>query len=210
MNKENLTYYIKSIGKSTWVSFYKFIMVSTYVLPWVLMVALIVVIGKYSWYQNLSFKQIIDLIELLVWPVVAFTSLMFFRKVFTYLFFSLEEFSFFGTKGRLKSVQEMIQTKASELFEKEKRDKEDQEIIKSLGSSTANTQKAIDLAEKLFEDKKTLQREILELKVNEQKLLAQIDILKRPMPNLTYESSLEEVGDIGTTNIEASRIDQDK
>ncbi|MFA6550817.1 MAG: hypothetical protein WCT36_05725 [Candidatus Gracilibacteria bacterium] len=54
---------------------------------------------------KLDFLRFIDII---VWPFATLTALFFFKKVFTYLFFSMEEFNFFGLKGNLKHIDEVI------------------------------------------------------------------------------------------------------
>ncbi|MCK5466553.1 hypothetical protein KAI56_03615 [Candidatus Parcubacteria bacterium] len=60
-------------------------------------------------YKELSLSNFLKIIDILAWPVVFFLAFYFFRKVFTYLFFSLRGFNFFGIKGELKSPEKMIE-----------------------------------------------------------------------------------------------------
>jgi hypothetical protein len=67
--------------------------------------------------SNLTFEQLIELLRVFVWPAIVLISLLFFRKVFTYLFFSIEEFNFFGAKGKLKNVRTVVMEKAQDMYE---------------------------------------------------------------------------------------------
>ncbi len=61
-------------------------------------------------YQNhITYENFTGIIQILIWPTVVFFAILFFRRVFTYLFFSMEEFNFFGTKGKLKDIREVIE-----------------------------------------------------------------------------------------------------
>ncbi|MEX0934939.1 MAG: hypothetical protein WDZ70_01260 [Candidatus Paceibacterota bacterium] len=69
-------------------------------------------------------SELIDYLGVVIWPAIVLIALLFFRKVFTFLFFSMENFNFFGAKGRLRNVEEVIREKARELHEEEKRGQE--------------------------------------------------------------------------------------
>ena len=66
----------------------------------------------------------LKLLEILIWPITLLIALFFFKKVFTYLFFSMDSFSFFGAKGHLKNVKDVIDEEVLRLFEREKQEKE--------------------------------------------------------------------------------------
>ena len=72
-----------------------------------------------------DFGKYIELTRVLIWPVTILLALFFFRKVFTYLFFSMDEFNFFGAKGELDDITEVISTQVEkrlrEQDEKKKR-----------------------------------------------------------------------------------------
>lgn len=71
-----------------------------------------------SYLFNLDFLKFI---EILAWPFTVLTALFFFKKVFTFLFFSMDEFNFFGLKGHLKNVNEVILDEVNKrVLEKEK------------------------------------------------------------------------------------------
>jgi septal ring factor EnvC (AmiA/AmiB activator) len=77
---------------------------------------------------NIVGINFLDLLKIIIWPLTIFVIAFYFRKVVTYLFFSMEEFNFFGAKGKLRSVHELIDTKANQLYkERIKRDKIDSE-----------------------------------------------------------------------------------
>jgi len=117
-------------------------------------------------YQNsLTFEQVKDLISILIWPTVVFFALLFFRKVITYLFFSMEEFGFFGTKGRLKNITEVINEKVQERIHEEKFKEEQNKKVFELEKRLDSTAKSgvdakteaennLKLAKQIFEDLK--------------------------------------------------------
>ncbi len=71
-----------------------------------------------------TFEEYTKLVDVVVWPMTVLIGLFFFRKVVTYLFFSMNEFNFFGAKGRLRNVDDLIREKADDLFLEEKRDQD--------------------------------------------------------------------------------------
>lgn len=68
----------------------------------------------------ITFNQFVELLTIIVWPGVALIAAFFFRKVFTYVFFSMDQFNFFGAHGRLKRAEEMIEEEAARLVQREK------------------------------------------------------------------------------------------
>jgi hypothetical protein len=67
---------------------------------------------------KLDFLKFIDI---LAWPITILTASFFFKKVFTYLLFSIDEFNFFGLKGHLRNVNDVILDEVNKKFiEKEK------------------------------------------------------------------------------------------
>jgi len=158
--------------------------------------------------SGLSFEQLIELLNVVIWPTIVLMSLLFFRKVFTYLFFSIEEFNFFGAKGKLKNVRAVVSEKAQDMYEsrlstekqKEERrlNNEELESLKnSQGEVEARNEKIYLLAERvikekeeLFEQNNLLKEEIKSLNDNSgpstrelqtmiNDLLAQVDALQK-------------------------------
>lgn len=85
----------------------------------------------------LSYAQYIEILKTLIWPTVVLISFLFFRKVFTYLFFSVGEFNFFGAKGTLKDIREVIEERVEERISDEKqREQRDKEIETLLAKVT--------------------------------------------------------------------------
>lgn len=103
---------IKNIGE-------KIISLIPYSLLLILLISLGIVIYKY----NLTFDRLIEILKIIIWPIIVLSALLFFRKVFTYLFFSMEEFNFFGTKGKLKDIREVIEEKVKIKFDESENEK---------------------------------------------------------------------------------------
>lgn len=130
---------------------------------------------------NLSFEQYLNILQVLIWPIIVIISLFFFKKVFTYLFFSMEEFNFFGTKGRLKDIKEVIEERVEERIAEESKQRvtqiEREQFYKELAQARVeieNTKKSkadadkeagenLDLAKKIFEKYDALLKDNIEL-----------------------------------------------
>lgn len=168
----------------------KLIEVAPYLIIGSILVLLVMLIGK----NNLTYDQYIGLVRVLIWPALVLIALLFFRKTFSYLFFSLEEFGFFGTKGNLKDVREVIRAKADELHAAEKREAEITGKISGLEGEANKLKSArqtdseawpnilkttLDLAQKLDAEVKTLVSEKRESQKQIVALLEQIAMLQR-------------------------------
>jgi len=125
--------------------------------------AVIIFINKHG----LLYDQLLGLIGILIWPTIVLSALIFFRKVFTYLFFSMEEFNFFGNKGSLKNIQEVIEERVKIRLEAEQKEKESQlavnqiadELEKARLSQKDSDEKArvnLGIANEIFEKYKAL------------------------------------------------------
>jgi len=80
---------------------------------------ILLVCGFSSDYFRIWFiDHFIEIINIIIWPLTLFVVLIFFRKIFTYMFFSLDEFNFFGLKGSLNNVYETVEKKAEEKYQK--------------------------------------------------------------------------------------------
>lgn len=167
----------------------------------------------------------IELLKVIAWPLVIFLALWFFRKVFTYLFFSMDEFNFFGAKGRLDNPIDMIKREAKKLKEK---DDEEQKIMQKYSeyektitnlqnSKSEESQKALDnlsFARELIRENQRILRDkariVAERQAQVDALLSQLAALQvQQLPGGSPSSSIlssqltaqvEEYRDVGATN----------
>lgn len=91
----------------------------------VYLILVMFIVLLFSLYTGMN--NFINILQILIWPVVVLTVSILFRKVFTYLFFQIDEFSFFGTKGELRDITEVIIEKAEELKLRDEMKKEFEE-----------------------------------------------------------------------------------
>ena len=78
-----------------------------------------------------QFKRVQELINTTIWPFIALFGVLFFNKVFTYFFFSMKKFNFFGMEGKLKDVEKVI----SEEVERRLKEKEGKELSKEIAET---------------------------------------------------------------------------
>jgi len=82
--------------------------------------------------NEVQFERIINILDILVWPSIVLFSVIFFRQIFTYLFFSMKRFNFFGASGELKGVEEVIEEEVQRTIQQEKEVQTRNETIKKL------------------------------------------------------------------------------
>ncbi|MCR4279695.1 MAG: hypothetical protein NUV78_03095 [Candidatus Zambryskibacteria bacterium] len=157
-------------------------------------------------YQNkLTFIEFIDLVKVLIWPAIVLLALLFFRKVFTYLFFSIEEFNFFGTRGRLKSIQEVISEKAEEQYKQQKeeqrlKDERKGHKRKLLELQNSKLQVAerekhtLQLAKELNDENEELQKGNFQLQQQFENVVAHLKALQG---HSEQSENIEELVDVG-------------
>lgn len=97
---------------------------------------------------NLTFERFIEIIRIIIWPAIVLLALLFFKKVFTYLFFSMEEFNFFGAKGRLKDISEVIEGRVKMRLDEDKNEKSRAEETKKLNEEFEKIKLSKDSIEK--------------------------------------------------------------
>lgn len=83
-------------------------------LPYSILIILVASLIIFIYLRNLSYEYLIGIIKTIIWPAVVLSALLFFKKVFVYMFFSMREFNFFGAKGELRDVTEVIESKVQE------------------------------------------------------------------------------------------------
>ncbi len=120
-----------------------------------------------------SLERYIELLTITIWPITILLALFFFRKVVTYMFFSMDEFNFFGAKGELKDITGVIEERVARRMSDQKAEQERQEEIKVIADSLEKAkashnnveQKAkenLELARSIFKDYKNLSQKHIE------------------------------------------------
>lgn len=95
---------------------------------------IIIFFVKSIFLKDVNFNEFIELLKILIWPFTVLLILFFFKKVFTYLLFSMDEFNFFGAKGSLKNVNEIILEEVEKKFLKEKEEEEQKKTMEKLNT----------------------------------------------------------------------------
>lgn len=85
-------------------------------IPNFILLGVVVMTVVVTYQNNIGFDQWIELLRIIVWPATVLVAVFFFRKVLTYLFFSMDEFNFFGAKGTLKNVRDLVNEKVDQLY----------------------------------------------------------------------------------------------
>ncbi len=148
---KNLTVKLKNfcllmIGLFIWVSPLGLFLIVTY-LP------------KVLW--NPGFDEYLEFLKILVWPYTVLIILFFFKKVVTFMFFSMDEFNFFGAKGSLRNVNEVIVEEVNKRFVEEKKEIERQKDMNHLEKEIKERESEITRARGTAEENLDIAREIL-------------------------------------------------
>lgn len=107
-----------------------------------------------------DFDKYIRLLSITIWPITILLALFFFRKVVTYLFFTMDEFNFFGAKGELKDITEVIDRRVEKRIKDEKDDQKRSEEIKAIADSLEKARLSHDGAEKKAQENLKLAKDI--------------------------------------------------
>ena len=132
--------------------------ISTY-LPILLSSFVLVTTAFLCFYFKSNFENYLKLVNIIIWPMTFLITGFFFRKVFTYLFLSMDQFNFFGIKGELKNAEDIINEKVNERIleiekdtEREQENKKSEQLIKKYKSEAktkgSNADTYLDLAVK--------------------------------------------------------------
>ena len=131
------------------------------ILPHFVLLVLVGVIVSFFVKNDFKYEELLGLIRVFIWPSVVLLAFMFFKKVFTYLFFSMEEFNFFGNKGTLKDVKDVINERVKRGIEEEKEREERINFInnykKDLEDASSSKDRAFKLAERVVKQYEKLQ-----------------------------------------------------
>lgn len=116
----------------------------------------------FAYVLKADFDKYLELLKILVWPVTLLLALFFFRKVVTYLFFSMNEFNFFGSKGVLKSVTDVIDERVETRFENEKEERKRAKELKEKEKALLEAERLKQTHEDSAQDNLRLAREMFE------------------------------------------------
>lgn len=152
------------------------------VLVWICpFVIFVLALGVPVYFLRSNFESYLKLLSILIWPLTILLALFFFRKVVTYLFFTMNEFNFFGAKGELKDVKGMIEERVEKRIREEKDNEKSRKEIESFAAQleaakregtshqkTADEQKKeaeanLQLARKIFGDLQDLSQKNAEM-----------------------------------------------
>lgn len=162
---------------------------------------------KLFFLKNINFNEFTELLKVLIWPFTVLLILFFFKRVVTYLFFSMDEFNFFGAKGNLKNVNEVILEEVEKKF-LEKKEKEGQkktmdklntEINKTKGTASKNLNLARKVMTEWEKSTKQNQEIIDDLEKENKRLKEMISSLPSGIPSDVKDSEMgtgEKVDDL--------------
>jgi hypothetical protein len=129
-------------------------------------------ITRHLW-RIITAEQFLKLISILIWPLVALLIAISFKRIIASVFFSVDEFNFFGIKGELKSVYTVVEQQAQLLYQKrvddeqrESEERERQKKLKKIKESKDSLNDKYENVEKIAEEQS--------VKINDlEKLLAE-------------------------------------
>lgn len=159
MNKANLKFMVRSVFNKLKIFFSLLNSLFLWLIP-LSVFLLATYIPKILW--NLGFIEYIDFLKILVWPYTTLVILFFFKKVFTYLFFSMDEFNFFGTKGNLRNVNEVILSEVDKKFIERENDERRQIYIDELSADIKKKEEEIKMAKGDANENLRIAKEIME------------------------------------------------
>jgi hypothetical protein len=110
--------------------------------------------------QKLGYEQFIGIVQTLIWPAIVLIGLLFFRKVFTYLFLSMEEFNFFGTRGKLRDAREIIEEKVEKRITEERERKVREEEATEFATELKKAKDSKEDSDKKAEENLKIAKEI--------------------------------------------------
>jgi len=111
---------------------------------------------------DLSFGEYLEFLKILVWPYTVLVILFFFKKVVTYLFFSMDEFSFFGAKGNLKNVNEVIIEEVNKKFLEKENEEKRKDDTEKLNAEIKSKESELNRAKGTADENLILARKIME------------------------------------------------
>ena len=129
------------------------------------------------WYREIS-DEILSLFQILVWPLTVVYGLWLFKRIIAYLFLSMESFNFFGAKGKIRPVEEVIEERVMTEIERRKRNSEHKNKLTELESQTKSKEDLLRTARRLLLENDELNRQLNESENNRR---GQIEAIKNAM-----------------------------
>jgi hypothetical protein len=83
-------------------------------------------------YLSLSLEvqeELLKLIAAIDWPVTVLVLAFFFQRIFTYTFFSLDSYNFFGLSGALRPIEDVIEDQVDRRLREEKEKERKEELL---------------------------------------------------------------------------------
>jgi hypothetical protein len=158
-------------------------------LPYTISIIFLLAIFTFFYKKGIQYDQLLNLLEILIWPIIVLSGLIFFRKVFTYLFLSMEEFNFFGNKGKLRNAQEIIEEKVQKRLEEDQKEKERQISLEKIEDELESARVSRESSEKQAQENFNLAKEVF-MKYKE--LSEESTTLKKELNELRQEKSQRE------------------
>lgn len=147
---------------------------------------LIIFVGSlliFLYEHGITYEHFTGVVGIIIWPTVVLIAILFFKKVFTYLFLSMEEYNFFGNKGRLKDVREVIDKMVERRIGEEREREKTKAEFDRFASEIDSTKKSRDSSEKKADEYLKLANEILasfkDLSKTHQGVLKELDELRQ-------------------------------
>ncbi len=129
-----------------------------------------------------EFDHYIQFLRVIVWPVTILIALFFFRKVATYMFFSMKEFNFFGAKGELKDItkviEERVESRIREEKEEEMRSNKIKSVERKLQKANASTENAKTKADENYELARSIFKDFKELSESHERVSKELNELR--------------------------------
>ncbi len=100
-----------------------------------------------------QFSRVKELTNIIMWPVVVLFGALFFNRVFTYLFFSVRKFNFFGMEGELRGIEDVINEQVENRLREKKDEEKKEKLFKEL---KINAEQEVILGKAFDYDKKRL------------------------------------------------------
>lgn len=113
---------MKEFFQKTWASILGLINLIRIFIVWVFPFLCYIVVVYYIIRRIYGFdlNTFTEILKITVWPATILIALFFFRKVVTYMFFSMNEFNFFGARGELVNVHRFLDDEIDRRLKEEK------------------------------------------------------------------------------------------
>ena len=126
---------------------------------------------------------LLPLTTVVAWPATVIFGLLIFRRIIAYLFLSMESYNFFGTKGTIRPVHEVIEERAKAILDAETRESEYKDTIAKLDSKDLEKFEYELIVRKIVDRNKELEVKLSGLEIKNLKLEYEIYHSASPTAN---------------------------